>query len=202
MYTILCDMVPCTRIQISACLCMFLFLSVFLYGYVSVCACLSPVPSIYVSRCVYDVSVHVSMYVLVHVCIDVSYMCVHVHSCMRISVYVSMCSRNKTIGGPRTHGRFLSFFLSRASLPCSSPHLLTPTLSHDNVLPRLTLLLLGTPPLRLLPLIFFSQVIPAKSKALICRQLAATDKCLVDGADEKLQLLHLSSVTLTALQVS
>ncbi|MGB1608060.1 MAG: hypothetical protein ACPIOQ_85815 [Promethearchaeia archaeon] len=43
---------------------------------------------------------------------------------------------------------------------------------------------------------------PAKSKALICRQLAATDKCLVDGADEMLQLLHLSSVALTALQAA
>jgi len=45
-----------------------------------------------------------------------------------------------------------------------------------------------------------NQAMSQTSKALICRQLAATDKCLVDGADETLQLLHLSSVTLTALQ--
>ena len=45
-----------------------------------------------------------------------------------------------------------------------------------------------------------NQAMSAKSKAIICRQLAATDKCLVDGADETLQLLHLSSVALTALQ--
>ncbi len=46
------------------------------------------------------------------------------------------------------------------------------------------------------------QTMSAKCKALICRQLAATDKCLVDGADETLQLLHLSSVTLTAMQAA
>lgn len=37
--------------------------------------------------------------------------------------------------------------------------------------------------------------IPEKRMALICTQLGDTDKCLVDGADEHLQLLNLLSTT-------
>ena len=33
-----------------------------------------------------------------------------------------------------------------------------------------------------------------KRRALVCTQLADSDKCLVDGADESLQLLHTASI--------
>ncbi|GJN13654.1 hypothetical protein PR202_gb00384 [Eleusine coracana subsp. coracana] len=41
--------------------------------------------------------------------------------------------------------------------------------------------------------------IPDEQKARICRKLGETDKCLVDGADEYLQLLDVASETIRAL---
>lgn len=36
--------------------------------------------------------------------------------------------------------------------------------------------------------------IPDHKKADICRRIAETDRCLIDGCNEELQLLHLASV--------
>jgi len=41
--------------------------------------------------------------------------------------------------------------------------------------------------------------IPDEQKARICKKLGETDKCLVDGADEYLQLLDVASETIRAL---
>jgi hypothetical protein len=46
------------------------------------------------------------------------------------------------------------------------------------------------------------QTVGSKSKAIICRQLAMTDKCLVDGADETLQMLNFAAVTMQALHAN
>ena len=47
-----------------------------------------------------------------------------------------------------------------------------------------------------------SNLLSPSGKAIVCRQLAATDKCLVDGADETLQLLHVAAVTMQAMQAA
>uniref|UniRef100_A0A0A9E9J4 Replication factor C subunit 2 n=1 Tax=Arundo donax TaxID=35708 RepID=A0A0A9E9J4_ARUDO len=41
--------------------------------------------------------------------------------------------------------------------------------------------------------------IPDEQKARVCKKLGETDKCLVDGADEYLQLLDVASETIRAL---
>ena len=41
--------------------------------------------------------------------------------------------------------------------------------------------------------------IPDEQKARICKKLGEADKCLVDGADEYLQLLDVASETIRAL---
>lgn len=44
------------------------------------------------------------------------------------------------------------------------------------------------------------KALSSKSKAIICRHLGSTDKCLVDGADETIQLLGFAAVAMQAMQ--
>lgn len=46
------------------------------------------------------------------------------------------------------------------------------------------------------------KALSSKSKAIMCKHLGSTDKCLVDGADETIQLLSFAAVAMQAIQAA